>query len=499
MESKATPTEPGAGASAPGAGVPTSRVAALTRVVSAALAPVDLAWLAAFRVLFGLTMAVSMLRFIANGWIDRFFVTPRFFFKYWGFEWVQAGSAAEMHLLFVALTALALSIAAGALFRVTSLLFALGLGYVQLIDVSTYLNHYYLAALLAFLLAASPANRIWSVDAWLRERSRQLRGLPALPRTASSARAWLWLFRFQVGLVYVFAGLAKAQSDWLCHAQPLRIWLGANTELPLIGPLLALPGVPLVMSWCGFLFDTTVVAFLLHARTRRYAYVVVILFHTLTRVLFPIGMFPVIMVLAALVFFPPDWPRPWLARLARALGKRIAVPAAAAPSSATAPSRWVQLPLAVGGAYCLLQLALPLRYLAYGGNVLWHEQGMRFSWRVMIRAKGGSTTFVVKNKQTGHVAYVNPRVYLTGLQESEMSSQPDLILQLAHHIRDDFAERGLGPVEVRADSRVALNGRRSAVFLDPKVDLVNLHDGFGLASLVLPAPAEPPAHTRPVL
>jgi hypothetical protein len=90
-------------------------------------------------------------------------------------------------------------------------------------------------------------------------------------------------------------------------------------------------------------------------------------------------------------------------------------------------------------------------------------------------------------------------VYLTGLQESEMSSQPDLILQLAHHVREDFERRGLGPVEVRADSRVALNGRRSARFLDPEVDLAPLQDGADLAALLLPAPAEPPVHTRPVL
>ena len=40
-----------------------------------------------------------------------------------------------------------------------------------------------------------------------------------------------------------------------------------------------------------------------------------------------------------------------------------------------------------------------------------------------------------------------------------MSGQPDLILQLAHHIRDDFERRGQGPVEVRVDALVSLNGR----------------------------------------
>jgi hypothetical protein len=259
-----------------------------------------------------------------------------------------------------------------------------------------------------------------------------------------------------------------------------------------VGPLFTLPGVPLALSWCGFLFDTTIVGFLSFGRTRPYAYAVLLVFHAMTRLLFPIGMFPVIMSLAALVFFTPGWPRTWLRRF----GGALATPRAAPVGSAGPLARWS---LALGVAYCALQLALPIRYLAYGGNVLWHEQGMRFSWRVMVRAKGGGTTFMVHSARANHTWHVSPRDYLTAMQESEMSSQPDLILQLAHHIREDFAARGLGPVEVRAESRAALNGRRSAPLVDPRVDLTSVHDSLAPAPFILPAPTATPAHTRPVL
>lgn len=441
------------------------------------LRPVDGAWLAAFRIGYGLALAFSMWRFIAYGWVTDFFVRPTFFFKYWGFEWVQPLPEPWLHALFWGLLGAALCIAAGFLFRALSVLFALGLIYVQLIDVSTYLNHYYLAALLAILLAVSPANRCWSVDAWLMKR-----------REPQVSAAWLYLFRVQVGVVYVFAGLAKLQPDWLLHAQPLRIWLGASTSLPVIGPLFTIPGVPLVFSWCGFLFDTTVVGFLLWPRARPYAYAVLLAFHALTRVLFPIGMFPVIMSLAALVFFSPSWPR----RLWRGLGP---VPSSVALKKPALQRAFVGL----GAVYVAVQVLLPLRYLAYGGNVLWHEQGMRFSWRVMVRAKGGGTTFAVYSPVARHTYDVNPREYLTRLQEGEMSSQPDLILQLAHHIHDDFQRRGYGDVEVRAQSRVGLNGRKSAPFVDEHVNLAHLSDGLAPARFVLPAPTQPPAHTRPVL
>lgn len=448
------------------------------------LQPTDLAWLAAFRVLFGLTLAVSMWRFVANDWIVRFFVEPKFFFKYWGFGWVQPLSGAALHTLVVGLGVLALAVAAGAAFRVSSALLALGLTYLQLLDVSTYLNHYYLAGLLCWLLLASPAGRAWSVDAWI---SRRFRG-PA-PALQHAARAWLYLFRFQIALVYGFAALAKAQPDWLVHAQPLRIWLGASAEVPLLGRLLAIDGVPLVMSWCGFLFDATIVVWLSWRRTRPYAYAVVLLFHALTRVLFPIGMFPVIMSVSALVFFEPGWPRALLSRFFSCGPQLPTVPSASAtPRAAVA--------LCLGAAYCALQLLLPLRFVAYGGDVLWHEQGMRFSWRVMVRAKGGSTTFLVRNKRTGQAWHVAPGEYLTPLQESEMVSQPDLILQLSHHIRADLERRGLGPVEVRVDARASLNGRRSAPLIDPRVDLALVSDGIALQPWILPAPLGSPPHTR---
>ena len=461
-----------------------------SRCLPALLRPIDAAWLSVFRIVFGLLLAVSMGRFLVYGWVDRLLVEPTFHFKYWGFEWVEALPGPGMHALFWLLLVAALATAAGLAFRVSAVLLAAGLTYIQLVDVSNYLNHYYLAALLVWLLSVSPAHRLWSVDAWLEQRLGTR--VPTTPPLV--AGGWLYLFRFQIGLVYTFAGLAKAQSDWLFHGQPLSIWLGSSTHLPILGPLFTLEGVPLVMSWCGFLFDTTIVLWLSIKKTRAWAFALVVVFHLLTNFLLPIGMFPFIMITAALMFFDPDWPRRLLRRLARP-----SEPISASLAQVARPNVGAKVALALGLTYCAVQLALPLRFLAYGGNVLWHEQGMRFSWRVMVRAKGGNTNFIVRHKATGKLWHVSPREYLTGLQESEMSSQPDLILQLAHHIQRDLEARGMGPVEVRVDSRVAFNGRRSARLIDPERDLTTVHDGLLHRDWVLPAPTEAPPHTRPVL
>lgn len=459
------------------------------RALSAALRrPVDSAWLAAFRVLFGLTLLISSLRFLAYGWIDQLFVAPQFHFKYLGFSWVKVPAAGELHAVFWLIAVLCACVSLGLFFRAAAFGLFVGFTYVQLLDVTTYLNHYYLASLLAVLLACSPAGRTWSLDARFR------------PRIAKDTvpAAWLYLFRFQVAVVYTFAGLAKAHSDWLFHAEPLRIWLLSRTDTPLIGPILARDWAAPVMSWAGFLFDTTIAWWLMIPRVRPWAYLTVIGFHTVTGLLFPIGMFPVIMVLSALVFFSPSWPRKLAARLPAKVPERFWAPSTPSAAAASPSARKFRLGFVLGAAYCLFQVAFPLRFLAYGGSVRWHEQGMRFSWRVMVREKNGSITFAVRAPSTGRTYYVAPHQYLTRLQEREMSSQPDLILQLAHRIRDDYEAKGLGPVEVRADTWVSLNGRAIRRLIDPRTDLSRIEDGFGKADWILPEPSDPPPRLHPI-
>lgn len=443
--------------------------------------PRDAAALVAFRIGLGLLVSVSAVRFLAYGWVETLFTSSSFQFKYWGFAWVPAIGAPWMQLLFAAVAGLGLLMAAGLFYRVATALLFFAFGYIQLYDVTNYLNHYYLVTLLLGLHVFIPSHRAFSLDAWRRPELR-----------AETLPAWCtYLLRFQVACVYVFAGLAKLTGDWLLHAQPLNLWLSSRTHLPLVGPFLEAQWVAYLAAWAGFLFDTTVVAFLVWRRSRPYAYLAVIGFHAATSALFPIGMFPFIMVLAALVFFESAWPR-------RFLPKREPQGVRVAPSPpAFSGARRVALSLAA--LYCVLQVALPLRTHLYGGNVLWHEQGMRFSWRVMAREKNGGVTFIVRNAVTGKEWHVTPRRYLTRLQEREMSVQPDLMLQFAKHLAREFEAKGRGPVQVFADARVSLNGRPAEVFIAPWVDLTQVEDGLGTKPWILAAPAGAPIHLRPTL
>lgn len=441
--------------------------------------PHDIAAIAFFRIAFGVLGCISATRFLLFGWVDQLFVKPAFHFKYWGFGWVQPLPGIGMHLHMGLLAVLSLLIALGLFYRVSIVLFFFAFTYLQLIDVSTYLNHYYLVSLLALLLCFVPAHRAFSLD---------VRRQPAL-RASTLPRFYTTLLRFQIGVVYVFAGLAKLGSDWLLHAQPLNIWLSSRTNLPVIGPWLSERWVAFAFSWAGFLYDTTIVFFLMNRRTRLAAYAVVLLFHGMTSALFPIGMFPAIMSASALIFFSPGWPRRLLA-----VGGSAAV-FAPTPSPVSLPGRrW----LALAAIYGVIQIAVPLRHHLYPGAFLWHEQGMRFAWKVMVREKNGSITFVATSRQAGRQWHINPANHLAPHQLREMASQPDLILQMAHHLADQLRRRGHADVEIRVEAPVSLNGRRAAPLIDPTVDLARVRDGLATAPWILPAPQDTPIALRSV-
>ncbi len=429
----------------------------------------DPASLAAFRILFGAVMAVTTIRFMALGWIDEFFVQPRFHFTWELFPWVAPLPPLFMYILFGMLIVAAVGIAVGYHYRVCATLFFLGFTYVELIDKTTYLNHYYLVSLLSGLLIVMPASTIWSVDAW---------------RTSSGTHAMVpsWtvnLLRFQLAVVYVFAGLAKMNADWLLDAQPLRLWLAARSDFPVVGSLFSQLWVAYAFSWFGAAYDVTIVGFLLWSRTRAVAYVTVVLFHLMTAALFPIGMFPWIMIAATTIFFPPDWPRRWVVSPKRDARRRTDTtgllwrPASTFARSAPADRRslgegWLAGPLAV---YVAIQIALPLRAYWPGADPEWTGRGFNFSWRVMLAEKSGFTEFTVDDPTSARRWRVQPREFVTARQELMMGQDPYMVRALARYIADDYRARGIANVRVRADSFATLNGRPVQRLIDPSVDL----------------------------
>jgi Vitamin K-dependent gamma-carboxylase len=435
---------------------------------------VYIAPLAFVRIAFGAVLFISSVRFIAHGWVKDFYITPRFHFPFYGFEWITALPPAGMYLLYACMVLGAFMICAGLYYRAGTILFLVSFVYAEMIDKTYYLNHYYLVSVLVLLLVFVPANRYFSLDV-LRK--------PDLKRTI--VPAWtVNIFKWQLAIIYIYAGLSKINADWLIHAMPLKIWLPANQFTPVIGRWLALPFTAVLFSWCGMLFDLSIVFLLVNRTTRPFGYIFVIVFHLLTAVLFQIGMFPYIMLAATTIFFSEHFHMRMLNMLS---ALRPSLRSSDVPRAYVSPAVFKNARLFFFSLYFFFQLLIPIRFLLYPGKLLWTEEGYRFSWRVMLMEKGGTTFFHIVEPATGRRMEVNNRDFLTGYQERMMETQPDMMLQYAKILQQAYEKMGIRQAGVQVESYVALNGTGSRLYIDSSVNLAAQKETlFGHKKWILP-------------
>ncbi len=421
--------------------------------------------LAVFRVFFGVMMLISIVRFWLNGWIDKLYIKPKFHFSYYGFEWIEP-LGNYTYLLFATCGLAAFFVAIGFKYRIAIITFFLSFTYIELMDKTTYLNHYYFISCVSFLMIFLPANTYFSIDA-----------KQNLKKASYYVPSWtIDSIKLMLAIVYFYAGLAKLNSDWLLKAMPLKIWLPSRYDLPLLGNLMQQEWMHYSFSWGGALYDLTIPFLLLYRRTRWFAFILVVLFHIMTRALFPIGMFPFIMIVSALIFFDASVHHKILQFISKAfkidkteMDKKI-------ETNFFQKKKGISITIIT--VFLLFQLVFPWRYLAYPGELFWTEEGYRFSWRVMLMEKAGYAQFKVVDGKTGKQFYVDNSDFLNPFQEKQMSFQPDFILEYAHFLGEHFSAQGHKNVEVYVESYVALNGRLSQPYIDPKVDLLQEKESF---------------------
>jgi hypothetical protein len=437
--------------------------------------------LAFYRILFGALMLFSTSRFLLNGWVYDFYIAPKFHFTYLGFDWIPYPNATVLYFIFSMMLVACIGIILGFFYRISALTFFVLFTYVELLDKTTYLNHYYFVSLIALLMIFVPANRYFSLDAYY--------GFVQAKKTVPN---WsIAILKFQMGVVYVFAGIAKLEPDWLLHAQPLKYWLHTSNHVPLFGDLLKQDWVAYFFSWFGCIYDLLIVFFLLNTKTRNVAYVFVIVFHLTTWLLFPIGVFPWVMMAGTTIFLSVNFHERvlnflrfrWL-RMRSANGEAEIAPANIVTNQSQAKSKITNYLLAV---YIAIQILVPFRYLLYPGNLFWTEQGFRFSWRVMLMEKTGYAEFYIIDPETKSEWNIENENHLTRTQEKMMSTQPDMILQYAHHLHDIYQDTTLylgdksftfKEPEVHAEIYVTLNGRPSQLYVAKKHNLAILENNL---------------------
>jgi len=412
-----------------------------------------------FRMLFGLIMLVEVYRYFDHGWIARYWIKPEWNFTYFPFDWLHPFPGNGMYFFFAFMGLVSICIALGAFYRIASVLFFLGFGYIFLLEQTTYLNHFYLIVLLAFILIFLPLNRRNSIDVILFPK---LKKKPIL-------NYHLWLLRFMITIPYFFGGVAKINPDWLT-GHPLDAWLSDDTSLPLIGQFLDDRWMVLFISYSGLLLDLLILPFLLIRKTRLPAFILITIFHICNSIWFSIGVFPWLMIVATLIFFPPTWPKDAMFKLGmiRVNFKPIV------PKSPETISSKQQRTLSLLTAWFLLMSLLPMRHLLYPGNVSWTEEGHRFAWHMKLRSKRGKGYFVLRDKNTGIRFKVNSGDYLSSRQQRKMITRPYLIWQFAQKIKAKFDAEKTGDFEVFAFIQARLNGRDYQQLIDPSVDLTGV-------------------------
>lgn len=426
--------------------------------------------LVVFRISFGLVMAFWAFDYLRRDQIRLVCAPEMFHFTYSGFSWVRPWAGHGMILQFVVMSLTAIMIAAGAMYRIATVLFAMAFTHFFLIDRTNYQNHYYLILLLSWLMAVLPTNRLFSVDV-----------LNGTATSSSVIPRWcLVLLQFHIALPYVFGGVAKIDGDWL-SGDPMRNILRIQDLSDWSHGWFSESSVSQFFTWGGLLFDLLIVPAVLWRRTRLTALLVAIGFHLSNSLLFKIHVFPWLMIAATMVFFDPDWPIKFCRWLN--LGSKNVNTGPSVLERSGVISRPAVLALL---AYCSFHIAWPMRHLLYEGNTGWTEQGHYFAWRMMLRGKTVGLRYYLTDPETEKTQHADIRQFLNPEQQIKFARDPEMILDLAHGLAADLFRRTGKQMEVRALVLASLNGRKPQLLIDPAVNLAAEPKGWHHRKWIMP-------------
>lgn len=393
--------------------------------------------LEAFRFLLGIAYLVFFVRWYLSGRFEALYIKPEFHFRYDWFFPLPELSEAQSYFLLILLVLASIAIILRWRVRWAGLTILLGFGYFFFLEKGMYNNHYYFMLLLA---------------AWLMV---VFDGKPSkFPIQAELIPQWkLWVFRVQIIIVYFFGGIAKFNSEWLSGNTTSRLLmvrfdLTEEQYLSLISQML---------TWGGIGFDLFIGFLLLWKPTRWVGFALAIAFNLTNHFVFNIGVFPWMMMASLLLFLDESPFKVWKAQ------------------------GWGQLkfeskPLVVYflSIILLVQVVLPFRHLLYPGKVVWTEEGYFFSWRMISSVKKTNAKFRVSGRGLSKPVIVEPKKVLTRMQNHALGRYPELALQYAHHLKEEYRKKGIRDIRVEAKVQVKMNNRPYQFVFDPLLDLASV-------------------------
>ena len=412
---------------------------------------IDNSALVIFRILFGLLCFLESVGAIFTGWVKRVFIDPEFTFSFIGFEWLQPLSGNGMYFYYVIMGVFAIGIMLGYKYRLSILGFTILWAATYLMQKSAYNNHYYLLMLISSIMVFMPANRYASIDV---KQNPKLKSY-AMPQWCNL------VFVLQLFIVYTYASVAKIYPDWL-NTNVIEILMKSKQNYIVVGELLQQKWVHYVLAYGGILFDGLIIPLLLFKPTRKWAFIAAIFFHLFNSFVFQIGIFPYLALAFTLFFFEPKTIQQlFLKKKSFYNDDEVIIP------------KHKTILITLFSICFIIQIGLPLRHHFIKDDVLWTEEGHRLSWRMMLRAKSGNTTYRVENKANGKSYTVSLDDYLTVKQKRLASTKPDAIWQFSQRLKAQFKKDGQD-ISVYVNCKISVNGKPYKQLINSNVDLANV-------------------------
>ena len=406
-----------------------------------------------FRILFGLLITLESWGAIATGWVLRVLIEPQFTFNFIGFEFLQPLPGNGMYYYFFLMGLCGIAVMLGFRYRIAIVSFTILWAGAYLMQKSSYNNHYYLLFLLNIIMCFLPAHKNLSFDV-KHNYTQKTDWMPS----------WVkWLIVTQLFIVYTYASVAKFYPDWLDTTVAANL-MRSKKDFFLIGSIVQQKWAHYVIAYFGIIFDGLIIPALLYKRTRKIAFLLAIFFHLYNSFVLHIGIFPYLALAFCVFFFEP--------KVIRKLFYSKTKKEITDTNESFQPKSWIIISI---GIWLLIQTLLPLRHWFIPGDVLRTEEGHRLSWRMMLRSKGGSNTFFVKEKkdENSPLKRIDLRAYLTKKQIRSMGGKPDLIWQFAQHLKKTYKSQGKD-IEVYVKNRLRVNGKKQQPLIDFSTDLASV-------------------------
>jgi len=446
--------------------------------------PTDPSNLAVLRILFGFLMMLDIPQERSMLFIAHQFGSDSCHFPL--FSFIQPLSVESMHVVYLVMFLGACGISLGFLFRLSCFSFMITYWYIFLLEKCHWNNHSYLYGLMSFMLLLSDANHYWSVDGFLNPKLRN-----------SHVPKWNYiLFRFQVFLVYFYAGLKKLDLDWMTGYSMTglsRQWVFDPFRVLLDDQTIDL----FLVHIGGLVFDLSEGFLLVFDKTRPIGIFFGAMFHGMNSQMFHIGMFPYTMLATMPLFCAYNWPKKMLSHLPNTLAKII-------PSQDVAQTNphcvyvssdendekqqdrkgaAIKMPSAKHKAllctvlvYMGIQIFLPYSHFITKGYNAWTQGLYGYSWDMMVHS--WSTQHVrikVVDQVSGEVTYIRPTAWTKEHRQSRWNSHPDMIKQYVTCIAEKLMaldELNITKPAIYVDVWRSMNKRFQQRMIDPNVDLV---------------------------